>query len=285
MWVASLALVTRRDVGGAVRPDRDIGPARGRRLTGLAALEARLAVRGALAWGSGLVALGAVSGMLASGVARFVRDDPSEAAVVERFGIADLGRPEAFVGLMFSLVAVVVLAMCAARTTTAAADSETDGLADHLVVQPVSRIRWLLTHVAVSVATLVGLAVLTGVAAWAAMQLDEGAGSLPRSLGAGLNLVPLAVAVVGLGTLAHGLSPRAVAPFVLSVVGGGYVLELLGVIVGAPNWLRDLSPFHHVAPYPASAIHPVAPVVLSLVGAASIVLGAALVARRDVRSS
>jgi ABC-2 type transport system permease protein len=86
---------------------------------------------------------------------------------------------------------------------------------------------------------------------------------LSRALGAGANLVPLALLVVGVGTLVHAIAPRAATPGTPGLVIGGYLIEFVGSITRAPRWLRDISPFHHIAPYPAADIRPVALLVLA----------------------
>ncbi len=278
---AALVFVARRDVGDALRPDRDSGPPVGG-LHSLAALEVRLAARSAAGWLLALVTVGLATGMLASDIAKFARESPAESDAVRKFGIADLGRPQGTIGLMFALIVTVVIAVYAARTVSAAADSETDGLADHLLVQPTSRARWLLVHASAAIVAIAVVALATGAAAWAAMLTKPDAITLSRALGAGANLVPLAVLVIGIGTLVHAIAPRAATPCTLGLVIGGFLIEFVGSITSAPRWLRDTSPFHHIAPYPAADIRPVALLVLVAIGAGSLLLAVIAVNHRDI---
>ena len=280
--VAGGVLVSRRDVGGAFRSDDDRGPATTTWLRGLAALELKVSAAGALGWAAAFAVAGAVSGMLASSVTAFARQSPEYRRVAIELGLGDPGRPAAFVGLMFTMIGVAV-AVYAARAAAAGAEAETDGLLDNLAARPLTRRRWLLTHVAVAAVFALLATVAGGLGAWLGGIVSGGAVTVLDAVGAGLNLVPLAVLVLGIGALVHALSPRPVAAVTLGVVVVGYVLELLGSLLRAPGWVRDLSPFHHLSAFPATAIRPTALAVLTLVGAAAALVGGSLIDRRDVR--
>ena len=274
-------LVLRRDVGGAFRTDHDHGPATTNWLRTLATLEVRVSAGSALGWAASLAAVGVVTGMLASSVGAFARDSPGYEQVMAKLGVGDLGRPAAFVGLMFSVLAVAV-AVYAARAAVAGADSESEGLLDNLAAQPLTRRRWLLTHSAVTTGYLVLVSVAAGLGSWVGVVAQGDSIAFSDALGAGLNLVPLAVLVLGIGALVHGAWPRAVGPVTLTVVVVGYLIELIGSMLQAPTWLRDLSPFHHLSPFPAAPLRPEALLVLSALGIGAAVVGAELINRRDV---
>ena len=128
------------------------------------------------------------------------------------------------------------------------------------------------------------VAATAGVGAWLGAVAKGDSVAFWDAIGAGLNLVPLALAVLGLGTLVHGLWPRAVNSVVIVIVAGGYVWNLVAELVRAPAWVRDVSPFQHVAPFPATAARPVALIALALVGLVAVGVGAMLIDRRDVHS-
>ena len=90
--------------------------------------------------------------------------------------------------------------------------------------------------------------------------------------------------VVGIGTLAHSIDPRVVAPVTLTLVLGSLHPGTVGALARAPNVLRDLSPFPHVAPYPAAPVRPTALVALAAVGVFATALALATITRRDVRA-
>jgi ABC-2 type transport system permease protein len=276
----AVSLGARRDLGAGLVGDHDHGPAAGRRSSSPAPLAVRLAVRSLAGWSVSLVAAGLVLGLLASDVARFARSSPGYASTVAKLGVADPGRPAAFIGLAFSLL-VVALAAAAAGSVAAGRDHEAGGALALLAAGPLRRSRWLLAHATTSAAEVVVLATLAGGAAWLGTALQGSRISLVDGLGAGWNLVPVVLVVLGIGTLVHGLAPRAAGPAAIVVIVGGYLLQLVGALAHLPRWVRDVSPFEHVAPFPAADVRPVATVVMVLLGTFGIVVGALAIDRRD----
>jgi hypothetical protein len=97
--------------------------------------------------------------------------------------------------------------------------------------------------------------VLAGLAAWVGattQHADVGLGSL---LEAGLNVVPPAVFVLGIGALAFGLWPRGAVGVVYGLVVWSFVVETIAAVFDSNHWLRDTSPLLHITPVPAADPH------------------------------
>ena len=58
--------------------------------------------------------------------------------------------------------------------------------------------------------------------------------------------------------------------------------EVVGALSKAPAWVLDISPFHHVAPWPAVPVNGGAAVGLLVIAAAGVGLAVLLLARRDI---
>ena len=101
-------------------------------------------------------------------------------------------------------------------------------------------------------------------------------------LDAGVNTVPAALCLFGLGVLAWALIPRFATASVYAVLVWSFLIELLASI-GRPNrWLLDASLFHHIAPSPAVPVHWLSAAALVGVGAAAAALGVLRFAHRDL---
>jgi ABC-2 type transport system permease protein len=132
------------------------------------------------------------------------------------------------------------------------------------------------------VATVVLAGALAGVAAWvgaASQGADIGFGEL---LGAGLNVSPPAVFVLGIGCLAYGLWPRGAIGVAYGLVAWSFLVETISAVVDSNHWLRDTSPVLHIAPVPAAAPNWAAAVWLVGLGAVAAAAGIAAFGRRDL---
>jgi ABC-2 type transport system permease protein len=110
-----------------------------------------------------------------------------------------------------------------------------------------------------------------------------GAGlGLPTLLAAGLNVVPVAIFVLGVGTLVHGVAPRFAGAIAYGLVAWSFLVEIVGASVGASHWLLDTSVFHHIARAPASEVRWNSFVVLLVIGIAAAAAGTWRFARRDL---
>ena len=84
-------------------------------------------------------------------------------------------------------------------------------------------------------------------AAWVGARsqgVDVAFGSM---LGAGLNVVPTALLVLGIGAVVLAVVPRAAAAAVYGVVIWSLVVDLAGSFVGSLSWVSKVSLFHYMA--------------------------------------
>ena len=276
------AMARRRDVGLALIPARR-GPAAGLRLTSASALAARLHRGGLLGWTAGLFLVGVLTGTLADSVATVVADNPSLASYLELLGGAS-GVADAFVGAMAG-VAGLLAAAAGISAGLRAAGEERAGRAELVLTGAVPRARWLLGHglfallvpttglLAAGVAAAVGRGLTTGGAAsWAAGW--DGLQIMAIQLPAALVLAALAIALTGLRVSLAGAAWLVLAAVVL--------LQELGPLLGWPEPVLTLNPFHAL---PITAAAPVpwgTELVLLAAAAALLAIGGAGLRRRDV---
>ena len=274
---AAVYLAGERDLGASMLPDRSTARAHTRLLGDSLGLSVRLARNVAISWAIGLAAYGLIAGLVAKSAGEISR------STLERFGGAR-GGALGYLGVSFIVVAALI-AMAAAAEVTATRDEEGEGHLDNLLVRSVARLPWLAGRFAVATAMLVMLGVVVGVFSWAGAVTQQSSISLARILIAGVAVVPAAVFVLGLGTLAHGVVPRYAATLAYGIVAWSFLVQLIGSAINANGWLLDLSVFHHLAPAPASDPNWTSAATLAAIGIAAAALGAIAFARRDLAAT
>lgn len=275
----TIALAGGRDLTAGVLHARDTRPARTRLLTSPLGLAYRLERGTALGWAAGLSIGGFLLGIITKGTADVWKQSGGFAA---RLTGATGGK--AYLAMVFLIVAFIV-ALAAAAQVSATREDEAEGYLDHLLGRSVARLQWLTGRVTVSTAVLVMLALVAGSSIWigaAVSRAGQGVGSL---IAAGLNVVPAAIFVLGIGTLAHGVSPRLAGPISYAVVAWSFLIEMIGASLGASRWVLDLSVFHHISRAPATALRWDSIAILLALGLAAAVTGAIAFTRRDLKGA
>jgi ABC-2 type transport system permease protein len=280
--VAAYLLLSRRDIGAGLIPDRP-GPATaGAALSGPTGLAWRLQ-RGALvAWTLGLTIYGLLVGSVVHGIADEIGDSAQIREIIARFG-GTAGVETAFIAISFSFLGMSAAAQSVSATLRLHAE-ESAGRAETALAASVGRFRWAASHLVFAVAgpavALLSAGVVAGLAYGAAAG-DVG-GTLPGVLEAAAVQLP-SVWLVGAITLAlFGTLPRF-APAAWGVLVAFVALYFLGSVSGMPQWVLDLSPFSHTPRVPGEALRP-APLLWLLGGTGALtVLGLSAFRRRDLR--
>jgi len=102
-------------------------------------------------------------------------------------------------------------------------------------------------------------------------------------LEAGLNLVPPAVAISGIGVMALGLRPRITSIVLYALLGWSLLIVIVGGIGAVSHWILDTSVFHQMASAPAVSPHWEANGVMIAIGVAGALLGGLAFRRRDLK--
>jgi ABC-2 type transport system permease protein len=105
---------------------------------------------------------------------------------------------------------------------------------------------------------------------------------LSSLIGAGLNVVPPALCLLGIGVLALGFVPRLTNSVVYGFLAWSFLVELLGGIISTNHWFLDTSLFHHMQPAPARSPDWTSGAVLIALGILAAAIGTAALLRRDM---
>lgn len=274
----ALAVFARRDHGSGVVADRPgpgrASPALGRPL-GLAWRLQRGAVWG---WAVGLLLTGVSYGSLGNDVGALLGDSATSQEMFVPSGMSLVDGFYATAILMLALMSSGFAITSALRPR----HDELDGRVEALLATGLSRTRWLLTQVVLT--TLASTVVLLmgglGLGVSYAVTADDG-GAVGRYLLATLPHVAPVLVLAGLTTLAYGVRARWAGVAWLGLVLAVVVL-LFGTVFRMPEWLQDLSPFHHLALVPAEDFRWAPLLALTAIAVALMAAGIAGFTRRDV---
>jgi ABC-2 type transport system permease protein len=278
--VGAIRVARERDLGASVLTSRDTPKPRTFLLGGQAGLTLRLTRPVIAAWIVALFVTGLVFGLVAQAAGTALRGAPGIEEAIERLG-GNTSGAASYLGFVF-IIAAGLMAIAVAGQVTAARNEEAVGHLDNLLVRPVARWRWLAVRLSVALGLVVVASSLAGLAAWLGalgQHADVGLGEL---LKAGLNVVPPAVFVLGVGGLAFGLWPRGAIGVVYGLVVWSFIVETFAAAFDSNHWLRDTSPLLHIAPVPAAEPNWTAAAWLVGLGLLAAALGIAAFGRRDL---
>jgi len=250
--VAAYAVLARRDIGSGILAARP-GPATAaRRLGTPVGLAWRLQRGSVLGWALGLGFTGLAYGSIGDGAGDLIGDNQAAQQMMTA-GAGDLVSG-------FQAVSMVTLALLTAGFAISSAlrprGEEDAGRVEPLLATATSRTRWLLGHVVVTVIGSVLVLAAAGLGMGAGYALVTGKDvAVLRLTWQTLTWLPAVLVLSGLTRLLHGLRPRLAS---LGWLGLGYavVVLVLAEVLRFPDWLRDLSPFEHLALVPAVDFDP-----------------------------
>ena len=246
--VTAVHLAGRRDLGASTFPDRATSRAHLRLLFGPVGLTIRTLRPVIIGWWVAIAITGILTGLVAKTAGATISGS-SVQKVFSRLGAPGTGT-DTFLGVSFLIVAVLVGFVAAGQITAARAE-ESGGRLDHLLVRPVSRSSWLGGRLLVAVGALAASGVIAGLFSWLATATQHAGVSITTMIDAGVNVIPPAALVLGVGALMTGVWPRAAPTVVYSLLGWSLLVELVGGIGALNRWVLDTSVFHQMASAPA----------------------------------
>jgi ABC-2 type transport system permease protein len=278
--VVATALASRRDVGEGVFADREVATARTLGLGSPFELTLRLELPVLIAWFAGVAAAGACFGIIAKVATGSVPDSMTD--LLDKFGVQGTFLRQ-YLGVAFLMMAAIV-ALLPANQIGAAAEEETSGQLVNVLAQPAQRTRLFSGRLAISAAAVVIAGVIAGLFTWFGSRVQGVDPGFSTTLRAGLNVVPTALLVLGIGAVVRALRPRAAAASMYAVVAWSFIADLLASLVDSTSWLEHLSVFHYMALAPAASID-ASTVALTLLLAGVLLASSVVVfAHRDIET-
>jgi ABC-2 type transport system permease protein len=276
----ALRVAARRDLGASAFASRDRQRPRTLLLGGQAALTIRLTRPAIAAWVAALIVTGLVFGLVAQAAGSALQGAAGLEEAIQRLGATTAGAA-AYLGFVF-VIAAGLMAIAVAGQIAAIRNEEADGHLDNLLVRPVARWRWLAVRLGVGLGLVVAASVLAGLAAWAGAASQHADIELGELLKAGLNVIPPAVFVLGIGGLAFGVWPRGSIGVAYGLVVWSFLVETIASVFDSNHWLRDTSPLLHITPVPAANPNWTAAAWLIGLGLLAALAGIGAFGRRDL---
>jgi len=280
LGIVAVRLASSRDVGASILPDQESSRPHQRFLSGPTGLAIRMVRPTVIGWGVAIAASGLLYGLIAKSAGTTISGS-SVQKVFSKLGAPGTGTA-AVLGVCFLILAVMV-AFVAAGHLTAARSEESGGRVDHFLVRPVSRTSWLSSRLLLAIAVVLVGGLIAGVFAWLGAASQHAGVGFMALLGAGLNLVPPALTILGIGVLAFGLRPRMMSSVVYGYLGWSVLIEIVGGIGAVSHWVLDTSVFHQMASAPAVSPRWEANGIMTALGVGGALLGGFAFSRRDLQ--
>jgi ABC-2 type transport system permease protein len=137
----------------------------------------------------------------------------------------------------------------------------------------------------VALVVLVLSGVAAGVLGWLGAASQHAGLSFTSLLGAGINLVPPATVILGIGVLTFGMRPRATSIVVYAVLVWSLLIVIVGGFGTVSHWVLDTSVFHHMASAPGVPPNWEANGIMTAVGVAGALVGGLAFRRRDLQGA
>ena len=276
--VVAVRLAEHRDVGAGLLAPRN-GPATAPRwLSGPVGLAFSLQRGAIVGWAAGVFVLGAVTGSLSREIETMTRENPT---LAQYFAATGNSLTDSFFSTMILILALVAAGFAVSSALRLRAE-ESSGRLEPLLATGLTRTRWLLGSLLVTLAgTLTVLASAGfGLGLTYGIVISEPSQAV-RLAGLQLVYAPAVLALAAVAVLLVGWRPSWAAAS-WAVLGFCFVLGWLGGLLDPPAWVRDLSPFTHTPAVPMDTLTFAGPTVITLSVVLLVALGAAGLRRRDI---
>lgn len=262
----AVTVAARRDVGGGIIAERP-GPATASPRLGTSfGLALRLQRTSLFSWSISLFLLGLVYGGIAQEAGDFYRDvDLSE--YLARIGAAQAA--DQYLALTLFISALIAAGFSVQSVLRLRAE-ESSLRAEPLLATPVSRARWVGSHLAMALGGSFVLLLMIGLAMGITRAISaDDPGELPRLIGAAIAYTPGLWVFSGFAAALFGLFPRSVGA-AWGVLGVIAFMGLIGPLLQLPDWAYQISPIEHVPSMPVADLSLLPELILAAIAAPSL---------------
>ena len=277
---AAARIAATRDVGTGVLAARDSSEPRLGLLSSPTAHALRNERSGLMVWTGAVAVFAFILGVVSKSVSS--ADIPAGARrEIAKLGTGSIATPTGYLAFVF-IFFVLAVSLFACAQVGAARHEEADQQLETLLALPVGRRGWLGGRLLLASAAAAAVSLAAGVFTWAGAASAGVSISLPRMLEAGANCLPVGLLFLGIAALAYAAAPRASAGIAYGLVTVAFLWQLVGSLLGAPQWLADLTPFAHVGLVPTQPFRLGAAIVMLAIGGASALAAVGVFRRRDL---
>ena len=274
-WIAAV-----RDIGTGILPARDTAAPRLWLLSSPTAQALRSERGSLIVWTSSVAVFAFVLGMVSTSISS-AGISGSVQREIAKLGSGSIVTPAGYLAFVF-IFFILAVSLFACAQIAAARHEEADERLQTLLSLPVSRRGWLGGRLLLATCASVTISVVAGLFTWAGAASQGVSISLPRMIEAGANCLPVALLFLGIAALAYAIVPRASAGIAYGLVTVTFLWQLSGSLLGAPNWLVNLTPFAHIGLVPAQPFRAAAAVIMLGIAVSSALAATWIFQRRDL---
>ena len=274
----------RRDIGATSAVPT---PSLPRTLVGLGGPLARTVghnLAATIAWGLGVGLFGLLLAGAAGGFVDQLNNSPDFMRILHTLSPdIDFATVGGFLQLLFVEFGIVMIGLAAATLVSGWASEETSGRLEMLLAAPLSRRRWVVAAGAGLLIDMLLIVILVG--AGIAIGGATASGDLVTPIVGSLVLVFYGGALVGVGVAVGGvLGTRLAAPAVVLVVLLTWFVQLLGPLLGLPDFVTQLALTAHLG-QPMVGVWDVGGMIAcTVLAVGGVIVGAWGMNRRDLRA-
>ncbi|MGH2910863.1 MAG: ABC transporter permease [Solirubrobacteraceae bacterium] len=269
-----------RDIGTGLLGARDSATARLRLLSSPSAQALRSERSSLIVWSGSIAVFAFILGMVSTSISS-AGISGSVQREIAKLHVGSIETPSGYLAFVFVFF-ILAASLFACAQIGAARHEEADEQLETLLALPVSRRRWLSGRLLLATAGAVVISLVAGLLTWAGAAPQGLSISLPRLLEAGANCLPVALFFLGIAALAYAIVPRASSGVSYGLVTVTFLWQLTGSVLGAPQWLVDLTPFAHVGLVPAQPFRLTAALIMLGIALTSSLAAVWIFQRRDL---
>ena len=283
MLTIGLVAFARRDIGVTSTVPT---PSMPRALVGLGGPVSRSIghnLSAAIAWGLGIGIFGLLLAGSSTGFTQQLQNSPEFMNLLSTiFPNVNFSSVGGFLQLLFIEIGIVLIGLSAVTLVAGWASDETSGRLEFLLATPLSRVRWAGSG-GVGILVDMALVVLLTAVGIAIGGLTAGGDLLTPLTGTSV-LFFYGAALIGIGIGVGGVfGTRLAAPIVAIVVLATWIVQLIGPLLGLPDFIQQLALTNHYG-QPMVGIWDWSGIAISaVIAVAGVAIGAWGFKRRDVR--
>jgi len=186
-------------------------------------------------------------------------------------------------GIVFFLMMSLIMAYVANQNNKIR-EEEANGYLDNFLVRPLSRTKWLNSHVLYILLSSLAMCPLVFVGVFigqASQHNGVGQGILFES---SINMLAPVLFVLGLGVFIFGLKPRLTSFVSYGYIGWSFLIFMIGSGLNLNHWLLDTSVLHQVTLSPATKPNWSVDILIVVVSLALYLIGLIAFKTRDIET-
>jgi len=277
-------LAGKRDLGTGIIKPKDHARANSRFLNGTLGSAFRLNGMVGLAWLVGVFLVSGFYGLLTKSAAQaFSGTHGIQNAIDKLERTSRIQAATLYMGIVFFLMMSLIMAYVANQNNKIR-EEEANGYLDNFLVRPLSRTKWLNSHVLYILLSSLAMCPLVFVGVFigqASQHNGVGQGILFES---SINMLAPVLFVLGLGVFIFGLKPRLTSFVSYGYIGWSFLIFMIGSGLNLNHWLLDTSVLHQVTLSPATKPNWSVDILIVVVSLALYLIGLIAFKTRDIET-